>query len=88
MPTQFLKPKSVDEPYQGAFQYRPLVRVFDEASPAALETAMTTALSIQEVDPTRYIVVEQIQYETYVTVPPMPVNRFTCMVWYTEVEVI
>ena len=84
---QFLKPRSVEEPYEGAFTYTPFIRVFDEASPALLEAAMNTFMTIQEVDLTNFWVIERIDYETYVTVPPMPLNRFTALVHATRVNI-
>jgi hypothetical protein len=88
MTTQFLKPRSVDLPAQGAFVYRPIIRVFDEASPQDLEDAMNAKLAQIEVDETKYVVIESVEYQVYQTPPPMPSVKYSALVWATEVEIV
>ncbi len=86
--TQFLKPRSVELPAQGDFSFTPVILVFDEATPQLLEAAMNVSVTAQGQDTTQWAVIEEIEYQVYTTVAPMPVNRFTAMVWATQVDII
>ena len=88
MPTQYLKPKSVDLPSQGAFEFRPVVLIFEEMSAAALQVSMTAAMVAQTVDATQYFTIESIDYEVTYKPPPMDLMSYSALVHATEVKII
>lgn len=79
--TQYLKPRSVDLPSQGQFEFRPHVKMFDADSPAALELELNNFFSIQSLDADNKWVVEDIQY----AVGPPPAPRHLALVRLTQV---
>lgn len=86
--TQFLKPRSVELPSQGDFTFTPLILVFDEATPQLLQAAMNLGALAQGQDVTQWAVIEEIEYQVYTTPNPQSANRFTAMVWATQVDII
>ena len=84
----FLKPRSVELPSQGDFQFTPIIRVFDEATPAALQAAMTADFGVQQQSTTDYYVIEEIDYQVYNTLSPMAETRYSAMVWGTEIKIV
>ena len=88
--TQYLHPTSVKLPSQGAFQFWPEIKVFDEPTAQDLENAMNAGAAIQGQDPDNYYVVESVEYQVVVTRthPSTPVVRYTALVHATRVEII
>jgi hypothetical protein len=62
----FLKPRSVQEPYEGDFQYLPIVKIYEADTAAALEAQMSLDFGIESESLTQYTVVESIQYSVAV----------------------
>jgi hypothetical protein len=85
----FLKPRSVQEPYQGDFQYVPIVKIYEAATAAALEDMMSVNFTVESQDTTQYLVIESIQYSTVVVQTMLggnpPILRYSALLHATQV---
>ncbi|MDB4312221.1 hypothetical protein N9937_02200 [bacterium] len=85
MTTSYLKPRSVELPAQGAFQFRPSVFLLEDSSMAGLQAQLNAEVVTQQSDPANYWVIEDIQYVVSKDSPGM---LYSVMIWATQVEKI
>jgi hypothetical protein len=85
----FLKPRSVQEPYEGAFSYLPVVRTYEADSAAGLEALMSAGVQVESQDTTAYWVVESVQYSTAVVQTMLggnpPIVRYSALLHATKI---
>jgi hypothetical protein len=85
----FLKPRSVQEPSQGAHSYLPVVRVLEADSAAGLEAAIAGGVQVESQDTTAYWVVESVQYSTAVVQTMLggnpPIVRYSALLHATKI---
>lgn len=86
----FLRPKSVNEPPQGDFEYIPLFQAFEDTTLAGLNAQLDLDIQAQAQSTTSYYVIEEIEYQVVVTQPKTgmvgPELLYSCMIWATEIR--
>ena len=84
----FLKPRSVDKPPQGDFEYIPIMLVVESDSAAGLEDELNIGTTTQAQDTTAYYVVESVQYSTTVLQQAVGMNpavvKCSALIWITR----
>ena len=79
----FLRPKSVDEPPQGDFEYIPIIQGFEDTTLAGLNAQLSLDRQARAQSVTSYYVIEEIEYQVVYT----PMNTlYSCMIWATEIR--
>lgn len=86
MTSAWLPTNSANLPPQGAWEFKPIFVTFDEATAQDLENAMNGHSGVEAQSVTHFYVVEDVEYSTYMTPPPMPSVRFTALVHITEIK--
>lgn len=59
------------------------VKYFEEDTFALLETAVNDFIVALMHPDEQPFYINSIDYQTYVTDPPLPVTKFTCQLWFT-----
>lgn len=85
MATSFLRPRSVQLPPQGAYDYIPVVKLYESDSAAGLEALLSGGFGVESLDPDNYYVIESIEYEVEYKPAPMAEWRYSALVWATQV---
>ena len=84
----FLRPRSVDDPPQGDYEYKPRIIGFEDVTLAGLLAKILASTEFQALSLDVFWVVEEIEYEVVVTklaVGGLPAElNYSCLVWYTE----
>lgn len=86
----FLKPRSVDIPPQGDYQYLPIIRLVEADSASGLEALLSTGFGIDSQSVDELYVVESIQYSTTVAKAAQGNNPaivlYSALVWATQAK--
>lgn len=84
----FLKPRSVDTPPQGDFEFLPQVTLYESDTAAGLEAAMDIGATNQSQDLDNYWVVESVEYQVAVLQHAIGMNpavlSYSALVWSTR----
>lgn len=79
----FLRPKSMDMPTQGDWEFRPIVVFLEDSTMAGLQAQVDAGTIIQQQDPTDLYILEEIEYEVAVVRPEVGMNPavllYSCM---------
>jgi hypothetical protein len=84
----FLKPRSVELPSQGDYEFVPLVRVYEADSAANLESQLNAEFGVQSTSTTEFYVIEDIEYQVRYKPAPMAEWRYSALVWATKVRIV
>ena len=84
----FLKPRSVDIPPQGDYEYLPIIRLVESDSAAGLEALLSTGFGVDSQSVYELYVVESVEYSTTVVKFAVGMNPgevlYSALVWATQ----
>lgn len=86
----YLRPRSVDNPPQGDFQYSPAMVILEDTTQAGLQAQLVSEFNTNAQDMDRFWVIEQVEYTVVVTNPATGVSPakllYSVLVWATKAE--
>ena len=83
----YLKPRSVDQPPQGDFEYLPIIKGFEDSTLAGLNAQLDAEKQVQAQSVDYFYVVEEIEYQVVVTkLGPNPDMLYSAMVFGWEIR--